>query len=205
MMATTHALYGMAVGASLLAIAPEYAPVAMVVGYVAGIVPDLDVYADHRRTLHFPVYFSVLAVVAVGVASLQPSQVTVALATALLALAVHAVMDAGGGGLSLRPWVDQPDRAVYSHYHDRWIAPRRLVAYDGAPSDLAVALVAGVPLLLVTTGTYRWLVVGTLLFSLGYVLIRRRLVALVALAIRVTPRQLHVFVPRRFDHLVDTK
>ena len=203
MMATTHALYGMAVGASLLAIAPEYAPAAMLVGFAAGFLPDLDAYADHRRTLHFPVYSSVAAVPAVAVAALAPSLLTVALATALVAVALHAVMDAGGGGLSLRPWDEQPDRAVYSHFHGRWVAPKRLVEYDGAPSDFLLALGAGIPLLAVTTGRFRSLVVGTLVFSAGYVLVRKRLVELVTVAIRYTPQRLHVLVPRRFDHLVE--
>jgi hypothetical protein len=205
MMATTHALYGMAAGAATLAVAPEYAPVAMLVGFVAGFLPDFDAYAEHRRTLHFPVYFSALAVPATLVAAVAPSLLTVSLATALVALAAHAVMDAGGGGLSLRPWEEQPDRAVYSHYHGRWVAPRRFVAYDGAPADFLLALVAGVPLLAVTTGPLRALVVGTLVFSAGYVLVRKRLVELVTVAVRYTPRSLHFLVPRRFDHLVDTE
>lgn len=203
MMATTHALYGMAVGASVLAVAPEYAPVAMLVGFVAGLAPDLDAYADHRRTLHFPVYFSLAAVPGVALAAFAPSLLTVSLATALVAMALHAVMDAGGGGLSLRPWDEQPDRAVYSHFHGRWIAPTRLVEYDGAPSDFVLALGAGLPLLTVTSGPIRALIAGTLVFSAGYVVVRKRLVELVTVAIRYTPRRLHVLVPRRFDHLVE--
>jgi hypothetical protein len=205
MMATTHALYGMAAGASLLAVAPEYAPTAMVVGYVAGAVPDFDAYAEHRRTLHFPVYAPLCAVPALALAVVSPSVPTVSLAAALVALAAHAVMDAGGGGLSLRPWADEPDRAVYSHYHGRWISPRRLVAYDGAPGDFALALGAGLPLLLVTAGPYRLLVATTLVCSAVYVLLRKRLVEIVTVAVRLTPRRLHVLVPRRFDHLVDSE
>ena len=203
MMATTHALYGMAVGASLLAISPEYAPVAMAVGFLAGFLPDLDAYAAHRRTLHFPVYFSLAAVPAVAVAALAPMRLTIVLATALVAMALHAVMDAGGGGLSLRPWDEQPDRAVYSHFHGRWVAPKRLVEYDGAPSDFVLALGAGLPLLVVTTGPLRLLVAGTLVFSAGYVLVRKRLVEIVTVAIRYTPARLHVLVPRRFEHLAE--
>lgn len=203
MMATTHALYGMVVGASVLAIAPEYAPVTMLVGFVAGILPDLDAYADHRRTLHFPVYLSLAAVPCVGLAALAPSLLTVSLATALVAMAVHAVMDAGGGGLSLRPWDEQPEKAVYSHFHGRWVAPKRFVEYDGAPSDFLLALGAGLPLLAVTSGPTRTLVAGTLVFSAGYVVVRKRLVEIVTVAIRYTPRRLQVLVPRRFDHLVE--
>lgn len=203
MMATTHALYGMAIGAVLLPIAPEYAPAAMVVGFVAGFLPDLDVYANHRRSLHFPVYASLAAVPAVAVAALVPSLPTVLLATVLAAIGLHGVMDAAGGGLSLRPWEDQPDRAVYSHFHGHWVAPRRVVAYDGAPSDLLLALCAGVPLFAVTTGPTRTLVAGTLLFSTGYVLVRKHLVEIVSVAVRYTPSSLHVLVPQRFDHLVE--
>lgn len=203
MMATTHALYGMAVGASLLLVAPEYATAAMLVGFVAGFLPDLDVYAGHRRTLHFPVYASLVAIPAVAIAVLVPSLPSVLLATALVAVALHPVMDVVGGGLSLRPWEDHPDRAVYSHFHGRWIAPRRFVAYDGAPADLLLAFGAGLPLLAVTTGPTRLLVAGTLFFSTGYVLVRKHLVEIVSAAIRHTPSSLHVLVPRRFDHLVE--
>lgn len=203
MMATTHALYGMAVGASVLAIAPEYAPVTMLVGFVAGILPDLDAYADHRRTLHFPVYLSLAAVPCVGLAALAPSLLTVSLATALVAMAVHAVMDAGGGGLSLRPWDEQPEKAVYSHFHGRWVPPRRFIEYDGSPADFLLALGTGLPLLAVTSGPTRTLVAGTLVFSAGYVVVRKRLVEIVTVAIRYTPRRLQVLVPRRFDNLVE--
>lgn len=205
MMATTHALYGMAVGASVLSVAPEYAPTAMVVGYVAGAVPDFDAYAEHRRTLHAPVYCTLLAVPALLLAVVSPSVLSVSLATALVALAAHAVMDAGGGGLSLRPWIDEPGRAVYSHYHGRWIPPRRLIAYDGAPGDLALALLAGLPLLAVTAGLLRGLVAATLLVSMAYVLVRKRFVEIVTLVIHLTPQRLYVLVPRRFDHLIDSE
>jgi hypothetical protein len=201
MMVTTHALYGMAVGASMLAIAPEYAPVAMLVGFVAGVLPDLDTYATHRRTFHFPVYSFLVAVPSAAVAVLAPSVVSVSLATALVALWLHAVMDVADGGLSLQPWADRPDRAVYSHFHGRWVAPRRVVEYDGAPADFLLALAAGVPLLMLTTGSLRTVVVGTLVLSAGYVLVRKRLVDIATVAIRYTPARLSVFVPRRFDEL----
>jgi hypothetical protein len=201
MMATTHALYGMAVGASVLALAPEYAPVAMLVGFVAGFLPDLDAYATHRRTFHFPVYAFLGAIPCAAVAVLAPSVPSVSLATALVAMGLHAVMDAAGGGLSLQPWDDRPDRAVYSHVHGRWVEPRRFIEYDGAPADFLLALAAGVPLLLLTSGSLRTLVAGTLVLSAGYVLVRKRLVDIVTVALRYTPARLAVLVPRRFDHL----
>ncbi|MFC6811755.1 metal-dependent hydrolase, partial [Natrialbaceae archaeon GCM10025810] len=105
MMATTHAFAGMALALPVLATAPEFAPAAFVAGLVGGLVPDLDLYAGHRKTLHYPVYAPIAAVLAVAMALLAPSTATVALAVGLAAAALHAVTDVAGGGLELRPWL----------------------------------------------------------------------------------------------------
>ncbi len=201
MMATTHGLWGVALGATLAMRAPEYAPVALVAGFVGGVVPDLDIYANHRRTLHAPVYGSCLAALTVGLALAVPSAATLALAAALSAAAVHVLMDVAGGGLSLQPWADQPDRAVYSHFHGRWVPPRGWVRYDGAPEDLALACLAGVGLLAVVSDPFRWGIVALLVASVAYTLVRKRLVAIVTTLLAYTPARLSTLVPRRFDHL----
>jgi hypothetical protein len=201
MMATTHGLWGVTVGAILVARTPEFAPVAAVAGFVGGVAPDLDVYASHRRTLHAPVYGSGLAVLAVSLAVLVPSTVTVAIAACLAAASVHALMDVAGGGLSLEPWADEPDRAVYSHYHDQWVPPRRWIRYDGSPEDLLVAALVGVPLLVVVPGLFRWGIALLLVASVAYVAVRKHLVAIVSVCLAHTPASLSVLVPRRFEHL----
>jgi hypothetical protein len=202
-MATTHGLWGITVGAVLAARTPEFAPVAFAAGFVGGVAPDLDIYASHRRTLHAPVFGTGLAALAVTLAVLVPSPVTVAIAAFLAAASVHALMDVAGGGLSLEPWADEPDRAVYSHYHDRWVPPRRWIRYDGAPEDLLVAALVGVPLLRVLPGLFRWGVALLLVASVAYVAVRKRLVAIVSVCLVHTPASLSVLVPRRFDHLED--
>ncbi|MFC6727238.1 metal-dependent hydrolase, partial [Natronoarchaeum mannanilyticum] len=83
MMATTHALWGMALALPVLALAPEFAPVAFGAGLVAGLFPDLDLYAGHRRTFHFPVYASLAAVPAIALAIVAPLPWTVAFAAGL--------------------------------------------------------------------------------------------------------------------------
>lgn len=202
-MATTHALVGMAAGAMLAGLVPDHAPAIMLSGFLAGVVPDLDVYADHRRTLHAPVYGPAVAVVALGVAVLFPSVWTVALAATTVAIALHGIMDIGDGGLSLEPWAEDPDRAVYSRYHGRWFEPRGYVRYDGAPEDLLVALAVGGPLFGLTTGPLQSLVAGTLLCSAVYVLLRKRLVAFATICIGLVPESLLGIVPKRFEELVE--
>ena len=59
-MLPTHALAGMALALPVALVAPEYAPAALAAGFVGGVLPDLDLYTGHRKTLHFPTYYSVL-------------------------------------------------------------------------------------------------------------------------------------------------
>ncbi|MFB6160089.1 MAG: metal-dependent hydrolase [Haloferacaceae archaeon] len=173
MMLPTHVLVGMALALPFAAATPEFAGVALVAGAVGGAVPDFDMYAGHRRTLHYPVYYAALGVPAVGAAALVPTAGTTAAAVALLAAAVHSASDALGGGLELRPWEATSDRAVYDHWRGRWLAPRRVVRYDGAPEDLLLAVAVAVPLLLALGGVRRWTVFGILAVATAYAAVRR--------------------------------
>lgn len=198
MMATTHALIGMAIALPAAYALPELVPAVLLAGLVGGLFPDLDLYAGHRRTLHYPVYFPVVAAIALAVAALAPEPVTVGVATFLLAAAVHSVMDAFGGGLEMRPWLETADRAVYDHYRRRWIAPKRGVRYDGAPEDLLLACVVAVPLLLVLEGTLLELVVALVVISAGYAFVRKRLVGIAVWMVSRLPATIRAQLPSRY-------
>ena len=198
MMATTHALVGMSLALPVLVYAPELAPVALVAGLVGGLVPDLDLYAGHRKTLHFPVYYAVLAVPAVAVALLVTSVATVALAVGITAAAVHAAMDVLGSGLELKPWQQRSEKAVYSHFHGRWLRPRRWVRYDGAPEDLAIASVVALPMLATIDGWAQVVVVTLLGVSVVYVVLRKTLATLAERIVSVLPATVHSYVPERY-------
>ncbi|WP_267642179.1 metal-dependent hydrolase [Haloarchaeobius amylolyticus] len=175
MMATTHAFVGLLLAVAVNAVAPGFGVVAALAGLAGGTFPDLDMAAVHRKTLHFPVWYSVATVPAAAAAVLAPSQLTVGAAVFLAAAAIHSASDALGGGLELRPWEATSTRAVYVHPLKRWVAPRRYIRYDGAPEDFAVGALVAVPGLLVFDGLVRQLVVGGLLVSLGYTMIRKQL------------------------------
>lgn len=198
MMATTHALAGMLLGSVALLVAPGLAPVAVLAGLAGGVFPDLDLYSGHRKTLHFPVYYSAAAVVALALAALLPTAGTVALAVFLLSAAVHSASDALGGGLELKPWLGQSDRAVYDHFRGQWVRPRRWVRYDGAPEDFAVALVLGIPGVLLYDGTVQALVVAAVLVSGVYALLRKRLVSAAEWLVGRVPAPALSYVPDRF-------
>ncbi len=176
MMATTHALVGMVLLSATGLFAPEYLPVAVAGGAVGGIVPDLDLLGNHRRTLHFPVLYSAAALTVAVVAVALPTSVTVGLAAVLLSAALHSAMDALGGGLEVKPWKGTSDRAVYSHYHSEWVRPRRWIRYDGAPEDVALAAgLAGV-LIVLFSGWIQTVAVAFLVLSVLYGLSRKPLV-----------------------------
>ncbi|EMA33265.1 hypothetical protein C445_09473 [Halobiforma lacisalsi AJ5] len=197
-MATTHALLGMLLAVPVLAVAPEHAPAAFLAGFVGGLAPDLDLYAGHRKTLHYPVYASIAAVPAVALAILAPSTWSVGAAVGLAAAALHAATDALGGGLELRPWEGASDRAVYSHFHGRWLRPRRLVRYDGAPEDLALAGVAAVPVAIAGGDAVATVVGGLFAVSAVYVVLRKRLAALAERLVELIPTPVRPYVPARY-------
>ncbi|WP_424016412.1 metal-dependent hydrolase [Halorientalis pallida] len=175
MMLPTHALAGMALALPVAVVAPEFAPVALASGFAGGVLPDLDMYVGHRKTLHYPVYFSALAAGALALALAVPTALTVGLAFLLLGAALHSVTDVFGGGLELRPWEGTSDRAVYDHYRGQWLAPRRWVGYDGSPGDLLLSSLLAVPLLVTVDGPFRLAVLAGLAVAVVYATVRRAL------------------------------
>ena len=199
MMLPTHALVGMALALPLAWIAPDLASVAFLSGFVGGVVPDLDLYAGHRRTLHFPTLYPALAVPAVLLAAARPGPATVGFAFVLLGAAAHCRMDIYGGGLELRPWEGNSDRAVYDHVAGEWRRPRRVVTYDGSKGDLAITVAVGVPLLVVVEWPLVALVAGALAVGAVYVLLRRRLAAIAPAVFGLVPEPLDRYVPDRYE------
>lgn len=198
MMATTHALVGAALAAGVAVVAPEFATVALVGGLIGGAAPDLDLYRDHRRRLHFPTYYTLGALLAGLLAIVIPTTLTVGVGVAVLAAAVHARMDRYGGGLELRPWRATSTRAVYDHAKGVWYPPKRWIRYDGSPEDLGLAITAAVPALLVFEGPAHPVILATIGISAVYVAVRRRLPDLAEDLAAALPATVAGHVPERF-------
>ncbi|MFB6114371.1 MAG: metal-dependent hydrolase [Halodesulfurarchaeum sp.] len=198
MMATTHVLVGVGIAAVASLVAPDFSLLSLVAAAAGGVVPDLDLYAGHRKTLHYPVYYSVASLFAGGLYMLSPSPIRLALALFLIAAGTHSFMDAFGGGLELRPWQGTSDRAVYSHYHGRWLRPRRWIPYDGAPSDLGLAILVSLPALFAFDGQVSLAIGGLLLISGVYVALRKPLVWVATWLYDRVPDSLRGRLPERF-------
>ena len=199
MMLPTHALIGVAIGAPLLWLAPDAATAALIGGLLGGIWPDLDLYVGHRRTLHYPTGYSLAAIPAVVVAGGVGTSLSIGIAVAVVAAATHCRMDRYGGGLELRPWEGTSERAVYDHVAGRWLPPKRWVRYDGAPEDVGLALLVGIPLVAVVPPTFRWIGAAALVVAVGYGLLRRRLASLAPVTAGYVPEPIGDYVPERYQ------
>ena len=200
MMATTHVLVGMLAAVLLSPLLPSAAPLdplVVLVGGLGGLVPDLDLYAGHRRRLHYPV-LGLSAAVVVGTLGVWGAP-QLALATVfLVGFGLHAAMDILGGGLELEPWRRGSARAVYSHAHGRWLAPRYLIPFDGSPQDLLLVAAVAVTLLWVGPPALQPVVLTVAAVSVVYTLVRRRVPTVTrAMAARV-PLRYRGLVPARF-------
>lgn len=198
MMVTTHLLAGMALAAVATVLAPDLAPAALLGGVIGGVFPDLDLYAGHRKSLHYPVYYPVGAGLALVAAAAAPNLVTTAVAFGLLGAALHSWMDVLGGGLELKPWEGTSDRGVYDHVRGRWIPPRRWIRFDGAPEDLGLAVLLGLPVLTAFPSTVDLVVLAVLVVSAGYAAIRKPIVSVAERYIPRLPRGVLTYVPDRF-------
>jgi len=198
MMLPTHALVGLAIATPLLVLAPEHAAGALAGALLGSILPDLDMYAGHRRTLHYPTGYAVGSVPVLIAAGYVRTPLIVGLAFVFVGAALHCRMDRYGGGLELRPWEATSDRAVYDHVRGRWRTPKRWIRYDGAPEDVLLAVLVGVPLVVVLESPFRWVCVGALAVGVTYGLLRRRLAALVPVVIARVPEVIATHVPERY-------
>jgi hypothetical protein len=175
MMAITHGLAGVALASLLLPLGPEYAaPPLLVAAFLGGVAPDVDVFADHRKTLHFPVGFAALAVGLAGAYVVVPSAPLWLACVAVASAAVHSLSDILAGSVEREPWNPTTERAVYNHVLGAWHRPRRYVRYSGAVEDLLLALVCGgfavaAP---ITGPTADRLLIATVAFAAAYVVVR---------------------------------
>jgi hypothetical protein len=198
MMLPTHALVGLALGATVAAVAPEHAAAALAGAFAGSVLPDFDLYTGHRRRLHYPTGYAVAALPAGAAAVLLGAPELVAVAVLCVGAALHCRMDRYGGGLELRPWEGTSDRAVYDHARGRWLRPRRWVRYDGAPEDVLLAALVGLPLVVLFDGPVRWVAVAALLVGGTYGLLRRRLAALAPRVLAYVPGRIAARAPDRY-------
>ena len=197
-MLPTHLVVGLAVAVPVTFAYPEFGAAILVGALIGSVLPDLDMYSGHRRSLHFPTVYPLAMVPAVLLGALAPSMMTVTIAFLLVGATIHSRMDLLGGSLELRPWEATSDRGVYDHVQGQWRAPKRWIRYDGSPEDLALCLVVGVPLAIILTGAIQWVVIAGLVIGTVYTILRRRLAETAVLLVGFMPGGVQQRVPPRY-------
>jgi hypothetical protein len=172
MMIFTHILVGAFLGVGIGTLYPELFPFAVYAGFLGGGFPDLDMVFTHRRTLHFPVLYSIAGVVAGGIAVLWTTPITVSVSCFLLAGALHSLTDILGGGKEMRPWRETDNRAVFNHVTQSWLRPWR-VFYDGSVADLILSVILAIGLFVLLPASYYEIVTITLSGAVVYTVLRR--------------------------------
>lgn len=173
MMLFTHALVGVLV-AALASTATAVPPDSLVVvGAAGGLLPDADMFAVHRKTLHYPFGFTAVAAVSGTLAATTGGSAVVLVFVGATAAAVHCWMDVLGGGKEMRPWLETDDRAVYDHVRGGWLVARRLF-YDGSKPDLAVSVAAAAASAWLLPAAFDVFLGVLLVLGAVYVALRRR-------------------------------
>lgn len=199
MMLPTHVLVGLLIASPLFFLAPESATIAIIGALVGSVLPDLDMYRNHRRTLHYPTGYTIAAILSILVVSLNPQPLLVGVLFVFIGAAIHCRMDRYGGGLELRPWEATSDRAVFDHVSGRWHSPKRWIRYDGAPEDVILTVLLGIPLFILIQHPIRWLAAGMILLGLIYGLLRRRLANMAPNVAETMPDSLEAHIPERYQ------
>jgi len=184
MMVTTHALIGLLAATGLSALAPGHLELIGLAGILGGIIPDLDMPFNHRKTFHYPFISTGLALTALGIAIAWTIPMTIAAAACLIGIALHATSDTIGGDLSQRPWKQEGDKAVYDHLTNQWLPAQRYIRYDGSPEDLVLYVILAIPLGYIHTGMTDDLILAGLVISVTYTAFRKEF-------IRLTPGSVH--------------
>lgn len=138
----THVLVGGFVGAVISAfVAVNPLPIVFM-GMVAALLPNLDLFMEHRKTLHRPFQYAVVSIVLLGLVAFRPHPGVVALATVFTSLALHSWLKSLTEGQGLREDAMDAERAVYDHIRDQWMSARELTPMGGIP-DVVIGLSAG--------------------------------------------------------------
>jgi len=150
MMLPTHILAGGTIGLVLSVLAPEMQSSMIITGMLAGILPDLDMFFEHRKTLHRPLQFSLTAITLFGVYLALNNALLLALSAVFASAGLHTVSEILGQGKTMNPDLKKDDRCVYNHINGSWINPVRLIKV-GSFRDLTLSAIFSAPLLILGT------------------------------------------------------
>lgn len=141
MMLPTHIMTGLVVILPLFYVYPTYSNAIFFAGLVGFSLPDLDILiGSHRKTLHYPVLYLPVALVAIFLVINLVNIWTIITFTVSLGCFVHSFSDIIAGSLEDEPWEAEKDKVVYNHIRKEWFSAKRWIPYDGSRTDVIVMI-----------------------------------------------------------------
>lgn len=139
-MVFTHAAISLLIGVVAFSFVPS--PFVIIAVVLAGILPDLDLIFEHRKTFHRPFQCLIGSVLLSAVYLFSGNLLFSVGAIAFLSMSCHSVLDLLSNGKTAHPRKERDERGVYNHLEESWINPRRLVT-DGSAGDFMILAVSG--------------------------------------------------------------
>jgi len=143
MMTPNHATAGLLLALTATRWHPELRSVVAITAFIGGVVPDLDTKLEHRKSLHYPVYYGILTGLFLLAATVVDARLLVIGTYFFAVAALHCYTDLF---VDVEKASDEPDGdgIIFVHPMDRWVGPVTLVRYAGSPEDLLVGLLLAV-------------------------------------------------------------
>lgn len=199
MMAFTHLLMSLALATLVSPLVSETVapPVVLAIAVIGGLAPDLDLLARHRRTLHYPVGFPVLALVSLGVFAATGIGAALLFALWFATTTLHVLADLLGGSAERAPWDPVTEFGVYNHVLGRWHQPRRIVQYSGSRGDLLLGVGCGLVTLNspATAPAMDVAIMALIVAASGYTYARKHLSSVASVGARMLPPGVRRLVP----------
>lgn len=146
MMLATHAVLGGFLGLFFLPFGADFVSQAVLVGMLGSVIPDLDMIAEHRKTLHRPFQMFAAFSLFLAIFIFYPAHHIALISLFVFSMSLHCFMDVLSNGKTMRPRENPDDRAVYNHISQEWIKPKRLVL-EGSLPDILLTIGVGTALI----------------------------------------------------------
>lgn len=163
-MTPNHMLTGLLLGYGVVFVNPEILLAASILGFFGGLFPDIDAVLEHRKTLHFPVYYTIFLMTLLVGYFFVGLPALLAISFFFLSASIHCITDYFVV-IEKDSNEESQNGVIYLHPFDKWVGPKPIIKYAGSPQDLLIGLLLGSVLLYISSGLIFWISVLTLILG----------------------------------------
>jgi hypothetical protein len=153
----------------------DFYTIMLLCGVAGGLLPDLDVIFNHRKTLHYPNIYLMIGSFLVLLFYLTNISAILFVGIIFSSSFVHCFLDILCSGSTIKPWRESDDKAVYDHLRGKWIRPKGLF-YDGSIRDMILLSISSASLYYIAefSDILIYFILLNVILGLFYTSIRRK-------------------------------